>query len=85
MQDFDFLFDCPVGPQLGQVVPLYVHEGPHLAVRLLLEDHVLDDVLLEVRVLEDLVLGLCEEENKEEGHVDVVLLHEAETIHENDV
>ena len=85
MQYFDFFFDCPVGPQFGQMVPFHIHEGPHLAVRLLLEDHVLHDVLLEMWVLEDLVLGLCEEENEQEGHVNVVLLHQAKTVHENDV
>ena len=64
MKDLNFLLNCSVSPQLCQVMSLYIHEGSYFAMRLLLQYHVLDDILLEMWMLEDLMLGLCEKEHK---------------------
>ena len=50
---------------------------------LLLKDHMLDNILLEVRMLENLMLHLCDKEQEEESHINVVLLHQANTLHQD--
>lgn len=45
----------------------------------------LDDILLEVRMLEYLVLGLREEEQQKKRHVDGVLLQKTHALRKDDV
>ena len=46
------------------MIPFDKHECSDLAMALLLQDHVLDNILLEVWMLENLVLHLCDEEQE---------------------
>ena len=62
MQQLDLFLDCFVRPVSGEMEPLDEHERSHLAITLLLNDHVFDNVLPEVRMLEYLLLRLGEEE-----------------------
>lgn len=50
---------------------------------LLFKYHVLDNILLEVWVLENLMLYLCDKEQEEESHINVVLFHQAYALHQD--
>lgn len=62
MKDLDLLFNGSICPKPSKVVPFHEHKCSYFAMTLLLKDHVLDNILLEVRVLENLMLHLCDKE-----------------------
>ena len=64
VQYLDLFFDSLVGPQPRQMEPLHKHECSDLTVRFLLQDHMLDNILFEMWMLEDLVLHLSEKEKE---------------------
>lgn len=59
------------------------HECSYFSVALLLKNVVLYYVFFEVRMLEELMLHFCEEEQEKESHIDLVLLQQTYRMTQN--
>ena len=73
MQDANLLFNCFKGPQNLEVWVLHKHEGTQLRIDFQIFLKMLQHIKLEVRVVKQVSLNLCENDDKNKPQLCIVI------------